>query len=118
MKIKLPGRQSTRCMADPLADPQSPRRRSTAWPLPPPMWWPIALSDADPSGPAAIDWERTLAYRRHLLDLGFGIAEAMDTSQRGMGLDWPSALELIKRSLADAGPRAGTDLFGLRHGPA
>lgn len=66
-----------------------------------------ALSSSDPSGPAAIDWEATLTYRRRLLDLGFGIAEAMDTSQRGMGLDWPRALELITRSLADAGPRAG-----------
>ena len=64
-----------------------------------------ALSASDPSGPPAIDWDGTLAYRRHLLDLGFGIAEAMDTSQRGMGLDWGSALELIKRSLSDAGAR-------------
>jgi Protein of unknown function (DUF993) len=65
------------------------------------------FSDNDPSGAPDIDWERTLAYRHHLLDLGFGIAEAMDTSQRGMGLDWPRALELITRSLADAGKRAG-----------
>jgi hypothetical protein len=64
-----------------------------------------ALSAADPSGPPAIDWKSTLAYRRYLLDLGFGIAEAMDTSQRGMGLDWPRALELITRSLDEAGPR-------------
>jgi hypothetical protein len=53
-----------------------------------------------------IDWKGTLAYRRHLLGLGFGIAEAMDTSQRGMGLDWPTALELIKRSLKDAGDKS------------
>lgn len=59
--------------------------------------------DTGPAGPPAIDWERTLAYRRHLLRLGFGIAEAMDTSQRGMGLDWPAARALIRRSLADAG---------------
>lgn len=52
-----------------------------------------------------IDWKDTLAYRRHLIGLGFGIAEAMDTSQRGMGLDWPTALELIKRSLEDAGEK-------------
>ncbi len=65
------------------------------------------LSNNDPSGAPAIDWERTLAFRAHLLDLGFGIAEAMDTSQRGMGLDWPSALELIRRSLAHAGNKAG-----------
>ncbi len=66
-----------------------------------------ARSCADPSGPPAIDWDATLAYRRHLLDLGFGIAEAMDTSQRGMGLDWPAALDLITRSLKAAGKRAG-----------
>ena len=71
-----------------------------------------ALANADPSGPPALDWEKTLAYRRHLLDLGFGIAEAMDTSQRGMGLDWPRALDLITRSLADAGPRAARIFSG------
>ena len=64
------------------------------------------FSNADPSGQPAIDWSATLNYRSHLLDLGFGIAEAMDTSQRGMGLDWPNALELIRLSLAHAGPRA------------
>jgi hypothetical protein len=53
-----------------------------------------------------VDWKGTLAYRRHLLGLGFGIAEAMDTSQRGMGLDWPVALELVKRSLKDAGEKS------------
>jgi hypothetical protein len=62
-------------------------------------------TSSDPSGTPAIDWAQTLAYRRYLLDQGFGIAEAMDTSQRGMGLDWPTALELIERSLRDAGPR-------------
>lgn len=60
----------------------------------------------DPTGTPAIDWEQTLAYRDYLLDLGFGIAEAMDTSQRGMGLSWGSAHELIKRSLKAAGQRA------------
>ena len=50
-----------------------------------------------------IDWKATIAYRHYLLNLGFGIAEAMDTSQRGMGLDWPDALELIGRSIDDAG---------------
>jgi hypothetical protein len=64
------------------------------------------LTGNDPSGTPAIDWPKTLAFRSHLLDLGFGIAEAMDTSQRGMGLDWNSALELIRQSLAHAGPRA------------
>lgn len=64
------------------------------------------FSDRDPSASPAIDWAATLKFREHLLDLGFGIAEAMDTSQRGMGLDWPNALELIRQSLSHAGPRA------------
>jgi hypothetical protein len=55
----------------------------------------------DPSGPAAIDWDATMAFRRHLDGLGLGIAEAMDTAQRGMGLDWPGALELIRRTKAE-----------------
>ncbi len=71
------------------------------------------LSTADPSGAPAVDWECTLAFRRHLLDLGFGIAEAMDTSQRGMGLDWSTALELIRRSLDHAGTRAGQIYSGV-----
>jgi Protein of unknown function (DUF993) len=65
---------------------------------------------------AALDWEATLAYRRHLWDWGLGVAEAMDTAQRGMGLGWPEARELISRSARaaqDSGGRlaagAGTD---------
>ena len=50
----------------------------------------------------AIDWDATIAYRRHLWQLGLGVAEAMDTAQRGMGLDWPTSLELIRRSIEAA----------------
>lgn len=60
------------------------------------------LKDCDPWLDAAIDWERTIAYRARLWDLGLGVAEAMDTAQRGMGLDWPTSLELIRRSVAAA----------------
>ncbi len=60
------------------------------------------LADADPWLEPAIDWDTTLAYRRHLWSLGLGVAEAMDTAQRGMGLDWPTSLELIRRSTAAA----------------
>jgi hypothetical protein len=49
---------------------------------------------------AAIDWDATIAYRRHLWSWGFGVAEAMDTAQRGMGLDWNNSLELVRRSIA------------------
>jgi hypothetical protein len=55
-----------------------------------------------PGAPAAIDWEATLAFRRHLFGYGLGVAEAMDTAQRNMGLDWPAAQELITRSAAAA----------------
>src|SRR6267378_2274739 len=61
----------------------------------------------DPQSPTEIDWEATLAYRRYLWSLGLGVAEAMDTAQRGMGLDWPQARELIRRSLAEARPAGG-----------
>ena len=55
----------------------------------------------DPSGPATVDWQATLAFRRYLAELGLGIAEAMDTAQRGMGLDWSGALELIRQTNAE-----------------
>jgi hypothetical protein len=57
------------------------------------------LASVDPWLSAAIDWDATIAYRQRLWSLGLGVAEAMDTAQRGMGLDWPASLELIKRSL-------------------
>ncbi|MDR7143909.1 dihydrodipicolinate synthase family protein [Rhizobium sp. BE258] len=75
------------------------------------------LQDNDPWLTPAIDWERTLAFRHRLWDLGLGVAEAMDTAQRGMGLGWPEARELIRRALREARTRkdaliacgAGTD---------
>jgi len=66
--------------------------------------------DLDPWGKPAIDWDTTIAFRRHLWSLGFKIAEAMDTSQRGMGLDWAGAQELIRRSLEEARHVEGADL--------
>ncbi|MBD9558121.1 dihydrodipicolinate synthase family protein [Ensifer sp. ENS03] len=68
------------------------------------------LKDLDPWGNPAIDWDATMAFRHHLWSLGFKIAEAMDTAQRGMGLAWPGAQELIRRSLSDARQVAGADL--------
>lgn len=61
-----------------------------------------ARSAADPWIDAAVDWDATLRYREHLLSLGLGVAEAMDTAQRGMGLDWPTALKLIEKTVAMA----------------
>ncbi|MBF9048360.1 DUF993 family protein [Rhodobacterales bacterium LSUCC0031] len=81
------------------------------------------LAERDPwSGRPAVDWEATLAFRVGLWDQGLGLAEAMDTAQRGMGVDWPTALELIQRTMVAAKahpmrPRvacgAGTDHMAL-----
>ena len=57
------------------------------------------LATVDPWLGAALDWDATIAYRQRLWSLGLGVAEAMDTAQRGMGLDWPTSLELIAKTL-------------------
>src|SRR3954464_4652130 len=69
------------------------------------------LADVDPWLSAEIDWDRTIAFREHIWDLGLGVAEAMDTAQRGMGLDWPTSLELIQRSVAAAKARGNALVF-------
>jgi len=79
------------------------------------------LADVDPWLSAAVDWDKTIAFREHVWNLGLGVAEAMDTAQRGMGLDWPTSLELITRSVRAAKARgnalvfsgAGTDHLAL-----
>jgi hypothetical protein len=83
------------------------------------------FSTKEPWLDAAIDWDATIAYRRHLWSWGFGVAEAMDTAQRGMGLDWQNSLELIKKSVQESrrfegavvASGAGTDhlLAGEKH---
>jgi hypothetical protein len=89
-------------------------RPAVTWPAPsgPVRWNRVAFAAAhvvadpraaiDPLVGAAIDWDTTLAFRRHLWAHGFGVAEAMDTAQRGMGLDWPTSLDLIRRSVREA----------------
>jgi hypothetical protein len=65
------------------------------------------LADTDPWLDTAIDWEKTVHFRHYLWDLGLGVAEAMDTAQRGGGLDWTSAQELIRHTLEAAKGRSG-----------
>ncbi|GAA1477024.1 dihydrodipicolinate synthase family protein [Nocardioides aestuarii] len=81
------------------------------------------LGENVPGAPAVVDWDSTLAFRRHLFRHGFGVAEAMDTAQRNMGLDWPAVQELVRRSAAEArahGARiasgAGTDHVATARG--
>ncbi|WMI59205.1 dihydrodipicolinate synthase family protein [Streptomyces rochei] len=70
-------------------------------------------ADTTPDSPAAVDWDATLAFRRHLWSHGLGVAEAMDTAQRGMGLDWAGAAELIRRSAAEARACGGRIACGV-----
>ncbi|MFB8115630.1 dihydrodipicolinate synthase family protein [Streptomyces sp. NPDC056465] len=70
-------------------------------------------ADISPGDPAAVDWDATLAFRRHLWSHGLGVAEAMDTAQRGMGLDWAGAAELIRRSAAEAKSVGGRIACGV-----
>ena len=98
-------------------------RPAVSWPLPADgaAWNRVAFAAAhvvpdaraaiDPWVGTAIDWDSTLAFRHHLWAHGFGVAEAMDTAQRGMGLDWPTSLELIRRSVAEARTVRGAVVF-------
>ena len=107
LAIELPdetGRSATYVLkATPIEAPAGPHRfNRTAFSAVHVVADPFAAQETDLG--SAIDWDATLAFRRHILDLGLGIAEAMDTAQRGTGLDWPAAKELIERSLAAAAP--------------
>ena len=98
-------------------------RAAVSWPPPSGVvrWNRVAFAAAhvvadpraavDPWLETAVDWDTTLAFRRHLWTHGFGVAEAMDTAQRGMGLDWPTSLELIRRSVAEARGVPGAVVF-------
>jgi hypothetical protein len=98
-------------------------RAAVAWPTPSgaQRWNRVAFAAAhvvadpraaiDPWLETAVDWDATLAFRRHLWSHGLGVAEAMDTAQRGMGLDWPTSLELIRRSIAEARGIPGAVVF-------
>lgn len=66
-----------------------------------------------PGAPAVVDWDHTLGFRRHLWSYGLGVAEAMDTAQRGMGLDWAATQELIRRSSAEARAAGGRIAAGV-----
>jgi hypothetical protein len=67
-------------------------------------------ADNNPWLDASIDWDKTIAFREYLWDLGLGVAESMDTAQRGMGLGWNEARELIRRTLEAAKSRKGVKI--------
>lgn len=71
------------------------------------------LADNTPGQSARLDWDATLAFRHHLWRHGLGVADAMDTAQRGMGLDWPTTAELIRRSAGEAASVGGALVCGV-----
>ncbi|TRW78520.1 dihydrodipicolinate synthase family protein [Mycolicibacterium sp. 018/SC-01/001] len=86
---------------------------------------PKVTADNTPGAPADLDWDATLAFRHELWSYGLGVADAMDTAQRGMGMSWQATAELIRRSAAEAasvGGRlacgAGTDQLELADIPS
>ncbi|MEU6660843.1 dihydrodipicolinate synthase family protein [Streptomyces sp. NPDC046821] len=116
MTIRLPGADGTTRAYTPRAEPAS---FTTGAPLTSRVVFSAAhvvadpLADTSPDSPAAVDWDATLAFRRHLWAHGLGVAEAMDTAQRGMGLDWAGAAELIRRSAAEARSTGGAIACGV-----
>ncbi|MFJ4435825.1 dihydrodipicolinate synthase family protein [Streptomyces sp. NPDC088923] len=106
MRLRLPAGDGSSyayeptCAAPPAVDAGGPLTSRTVFSAAHVVADPYADISAD--DPAAVDWDATLAFRRHLWRQGLGVAEAMDTAQRGMGLDWPGAAELIRRSAAEA----------------
>lgn len=74
---------------------------------------PRAAAENVPGAPADLDWDATLAFRHHLWSWGLGVADAMDTAQRNMGLDWAACAELIRRSAAEAASVGGALVVGV-----
>ncbi|MEY9991510.1 hypothetical protein ABIE67_003542 [Streptomyces sp. V4I8] len=116
MTIRLPdfkgGLRAYEPRAEPLAlTPGAPLTSRTVFSAAHVVADPYA--DVSPDSPAAVDWDATLAFRRHLWSHGLGVAEAMDTAQRGMGLDWAGAAELIRRSAAEAKSVGGRIACGV-----
>ena len=106
MQIRLPaadgGLKTLVLKADPvLPSPPAQAFNRTAYAAAHVVIDPVATANPWDEAPA-VDWDATLAFREHLYKLGFKVAEAMDTAQRGMGVTWPVARELIQRSLRHA----------------
>jgi len=105
MKINLPaanGRLETFALSEPRAYPTKATAVFNCVAFAAAHVVADARAAGDPWIDCALDWEQTLRYREYLWDLGLGVAEAMDTAQRGMGLDWPTSLELVRRSVKAA----------------
>lgn len=115
MSIRLPSADGGYRLYRPNGDPFAPLACGPARAR---IFYSAAHVVADPLAASAeagpvLDWESTLAFRRRLWAQGLGVAEAMDTAQRGMGLDWATAAELIRRSAAEARAVGGRLVCGV-----
>ncbi|WP_376703261.1 dihydrodipicolinate synthase family protein [Mesorhizobium sp. ISC25] len=112
MDITLPGEGGSRILYRLVAQPVQPvagaRFSRIAYAAAHVVADPFAMTN--PWSRPVVDWDKTMAFRHHLWRLGFRVAEAMDTSQRGMGFDWANARELIRRSIIEARSVEGADL--------
>ena len=124
LKINLPtdaGRLETFMLSEPRAYPDKAKGAFNRVAFSAAHVVANARAANDPWLDCAVDWDATLRYRDYLWDLGLGVAEAMDTAQRGMGLDWPTSLELITRAGQGRQGLGGEErpsrphLLGLRH---
>jgi hypothetical protein len=97
--------------AAPFAKPDGPLRSRVAYAAAHVV--PLTWGDNIPGGPAEIDWDATLAFRRHVYSWGLGVADAMDTAQRNMGLDATATRELITRSAVVAREEGGSVVVGV-----
>ncbi|WP_433527919.1 dihydrodipicolinate synthase family protein [Micromonospora sp. CA-263727] len=112
VEVTLPGGRRLRLAGDAgHPRPDGPPRSRIAYAAAHVVADPAA--DNTPGAPAVLDWDRTLAFRRHLWSYGLGVAEAMDTAQRGMGLDYPATRDLIRRSAAEARAAGGRIVAGV-----
>jgi hypothetical protein len=110
--VRLPSGQVYQLRdASAIEPPAAPFRRRVAYAAAHVVADPLA--ENGPGAPAVLDWDATLAFRHHLWRYGFGVAEAMDTAQRGMGLDYPATRELIRRSAAQARTVGGAIVAGV-----
>ncbi|SDT74970.1 dihydrodipicolinate synthase family protein [Actinoplanes derwentensis] len=109
--VDLPGGRKLRLTAKSWDKPAGPPSSRIAYAAAHVVADPLA--ENAPGAPAALDWDDTLAFRHHLWSHGLGVAEAMDTAQRGMGLDYAATKELIKRSAAEAASVGGKIVAGV-----
>src|SRR4029079_19643228 len=105
LKINLPteaGKLETFVLSEPRSYPDKAKGAFNRVAFSAPHVVADARAANDPWIDCTLDWDKTIAYREYLWDLGLGVAEAMDTAQRGIGLHWNGAHEMIRCAIDDS----------------